>query len=192
MSAPVAATDGRRAVGARNAEAILEAAVRVLGADPSAGMGEIAAAAGVGRATLYRHYDSREHLIEALLAHVGEINRAHLDELAADDGGEPEAALLRFVEQRLALRDQYHVLAPFVTPAHGAKGTETMRAPVAAWMRRAVAAGLVADDVEPAWLVASLRAQIRAAGEELDAGRLARAAAAGLVVRAVLHGAGPR
>ena len=51
---------------ARNREAILDAAVRVLGADPDAGVDEIAAAAGVNRATLYRHFGAREEILDVL------------------------------------------------------------------------------------------------------------------------------
>lgn len=183
--------DGRRAVGTRNAEAILDAAVRVLGADPHAGMAEIAAAAGVGRATLYRHHESRERLIEALFAHVADVLRDALA-ILADDALEPEAALARYVEAQLALRDRYRVvLAPLVTPEHVGRGAEIMLGPVREWVARAAAAGLVDGDLAPTWLVASLRAQVKAAGEELDAGRLRRDDAAALIVRAVLRGAAP-
>ena len=67
--------DGRRAVGDRNRVAILEAAIGVLGAQPDAGIAEVAAAAGVGRATVYRHFAAREELIEALRLHASEEAR---------------------------------------------------------------------------------------------------------------------
>ncbi len=51
---------------ARNREAILDAAVGVLGSDPDAGVDEIAAAAGVSRATLYRHFGTREEILDVL------------------------------------------------------------------------------------------------------------------------------
>lgn len=47
-------------------EAILNAAMNLLPENPRAGMSEIALAAGVGRATLYRHYETRVDLIKAL------------------------------------------------------------------------------------------------------------------------------
>lgn len=50
----------------RSRVAIEEASIEVLLRNPDAGMSEIALAAGVGRATLYRHYESREILVQTL------------------------------------------------------------------------------------------------------------------------------
>ncbi len=44
-------------------DAIIEAAFDVFGRDPSAPLSDIAALAGVGRATLHRHFAGREDLI---------------------------------------------------------------------------------------------------------------------------------
>lgn len=44
----------------------MEAGTRTLLSNPSAGMSEIAEAAGIGRATLYRHFKTRESLIKKL------------------------------------------------------------------------------------------------------------------------------
>jgi AcrR family transcriptional regulator len=55
-----------RADFARNERRILDAAARVLSERPSAGMAGIASEAGVGRATLYRHFATRDELIDAL------------------------------------------------------------------------------------------------------------------------------
>ncbi|MGW0712140.1 TetR/AcrR family transcriptional regulator [Streptomyces sp. NPDC002643] len=68
---------------------ILDAAARVLGRRTDAGMTEIAEEAGVGRATLYRHFPSRESLLRGV-AEVGiseleeAFDAARLDELPAD------------------------------------------------------------------------------------------------------------
>ena len=55
-----------RADAERNRSAIIDAATVVLGANLQASMQDVAAAAGVSRATLYRHFSNREQLIEAL------------------------------------------------------------------------------------------------------------------------------
>lgn len=76
---------------ARNREAILDAAARVLGADPDAGVDEIATAAGVNRATLYRHFGSRDDIVAALREEAAEQGREFVAQ-AVDglmgDGGE--------------------------------------------------------------------------------------------------------
>ena len=50
----------------KSREVIDEASIKTLLRSPDASMSEIALAAGVGRATLYRHYESRDVLIQSL------------------------------------------------------------------------------------------------------------------------------
>ena len=54
----------------RTRQAILAAAVTVFARDPSAALGEVAAAAGVGRTTLHRYFPERSDLLSALVVHV--------------------------------------------------------------------------------------------------------------------------
>ncbi|MFG1966841.1 TetR/AcrR family transcriptional regulator [Nonomuraea sp. NPDC049028] len=73
----------------RTRSAILDAAARALGRRSDAAMAEIADEAGVGRATLYRHFPTRESLLcgvaEVGMAELVEaFAAANLDELPAD------------------------------------------------------------------------------------------------------------
>jgi TetR/AcrR family transcriptional repressor of mexCD-oprJ operon len=73
----------------RTRTAILDAAARLLSCRPDAAIAEIADEAGVGRATLYRHFPTRESLQQGV-AEVGiaeivdAFEAAGLDELPAD------------------------------------------------------------------------------------------------------------
>lgn len=58
----------RRVDARRNLEAILDAARRVLPERPDASMQDIAAEAGVHRATVHRHFPSRDDLVAAVRA----------------------------------------------------------------------------------------------------------------------------
>jgi TetR/AcrR family transcriptional repressor of mexCD-oprJ operon len=73
----------------RTRAVILEAAARVLGRRPDAAMADIADEAGVGRATLYRHFPTRDSLLqgakEAGIAELTEgIEAANLGDLSVE------------------------------------------------------------------------------------------------------------
>ena len=59
-----------RADALRNRAAILDVAAEVLAADPGASLAEVASRAGLGRATLYRHFASRDALLAAIREEV--------------------------------------------------------------------------------------------------------------------------
>jgi AcrR family transcriptional regulator len=76
----------------RTRRAILDAAGELLQADPEASHAEVARAAAVGRASVYRHFPERSDLVAALL---GEM-LGRLERIAADhDGVLPLIDLLR-------------------------------------------------------------------------------------------------
>src|SRR5215471_2822664 len=87
----------RRSDARRSIDAILNAAVTVLGERPDASMEDIAVAAGVTRQTVYAHFPSRDALIGALLSTVGNDTVATMD--AADlDTAAPADALRRWLD----------------------------------------------------------------------------------------------
>ncbi|MCX5199243.1 TetR/AcrR family transcriptional regulator [Streptomyces sp. NBC_00249] len=88
------AAPGQRADAQRNRERILEAAaeaVREQGTQAS--LRDVARRTGVGLGTLYRHFPTRDALLEALLRTGFDHLAARADELLADRGPTPERAL---------------------------------------------------------------------------------------------------
>ena len=101
-----------RADAVRNRQMVLEAARAVLAARGlDAPMDEIAAAAGVGVATVYRHFPSKTVLVDAVLAHSFE--QLTLDAEAALAAPDPGSACLAFIRHVGAVmaRDQVLVAA---------------------------------------------------------------------------------
>lgn len=86
----------------RTRRAILDAAMLVLADHPTAALGDIAAAAGVGRSTVHRYYPERTDLLRALARHVHDLSNAAI-ERADPTSGPVDAALRRVVESQLDL-----------------------------------------------------------------------------------------
>ena len=94
-------TDGIRADARRNRERILQAASAAFGAAGPVSLEAIARDAGVGIGTLYRHFPSREALVEA-------VYRAELAEVAASaqellQAHSPTAALRLWMDRYAAV-----------------------------------------------------------------------------------------
>ena len=84
----------------RNRERILRAARELFGNSASVPMYDVARRAGVGQATLYRHFPDRYALIDA----ISQLEFAGLAELAAQQADRPDGVivLLRDLAQRMA------------------------------------------------------------------------------------------
>jgi len=105
--------DDLRADARRNIRRVLEAAARVLADDPAAGMQAIADAAEVSRPTVYRHFTSREELIEAIREEAMAQAMETFDAAAAST--EPAAAALEHLILDLAdIAARYPLLARLI------------------------------------------------------------------------------
>lgn len=88
-------------------KAITETSIQTLLLSPTAGMSEIAAASGVGRATLYRHFASREVLIEKLILICVEELETASEPIKQLTG---RAAIEAYIEVKMPLADRFHFL----------------------------------------------------------------------------------
>jgi len=188
---PAARHYGRRADAERNRESVLDHACRLLAEDPAIGMSEIASAAGIGRATLYRHFPTREELTAAIGARAAdEMEQA----IAASrlDQGTTEEALHRLILALLETGDRYRFL--LVRDAKGPSEEELraheerLGAPVFALIERGQAAGEISPSLPPTWIVNLLGAVIVTAVQEIAARRLDPAQAPAIVTATLLHG----
>ena len=100
-------SEHRRGDARRNRQAILDAALEAFTDSPDASLNAIAKRAGVGNATLYRHFPSREALVLAAYQH--EVRRV-VD--TAD-------SLLREQPPSDALRSWVEALAQYAVTKHG-------------------------------------------------------------------------
>ncbi len=181
-------TRAPRADAARNREAIVDAALELLGTDPRATLADIAAAAGVGRITLYGHFASREELLDAVMSRALAESDARL--AGIDLEGDTLAALERLVRDSWRIVERFQVLLGVVEDALGG---ERIRAHHEApfnrihdLLARGRAEGVVRGDLPLPWLTACAQVILHAAAAELRAGRLDEAEASDVVTRTVL------
>ncbi|MET8654500.1 TetR/AcrR family transcriptional regulator [Nocardia aurea] len=168
----------RRADARRNYELVLSAAREVfdeLGV--TAPLDEIARRAGVGNATMYRHFPTRRDMVIAVYAEevtaLGELGRTLLEDPS------PADALFTWLRAFIA-----HVSAtgrlPLAIPDDEAgqrsalyrEWHETMRTAAADLLRRAQQAGAIKADLDVSDLLASANGIGRAAADDPQADRL--------------------
>ncbi|SDS60455.1 TetR/AcrR family transcriptional regulator [Jiangella sp. DSM 45060] len=182
----------RRADAERSISRIVAAARELLGRDPAATIDEIAAAAGVGRMTLYGHFPNRAELVEAALADALADGERTLS--AVDLAGDPGDALDRLLasswslvaESSSLLVAAQEVLPPGrVRQLHGAPAARLEEL-----IRRGQRDGAFRTDLPIGWLVSAVHYLLKGAAEEVRAGRLDAADVAAVVtasVRALLR-----
>jgi len=167
-------TQPRRADAKRNVAAILAAAAGCLAKNPDTSVAEIAAAAGVGRMTLYGHFKTRADLIDAVLARVAA--EAHETLGAVDVAGDPRDALARLVAASWLVVDQLrHVLeaAQRELPAERIRQAhDQVLGRVQSLIERGRASGVFRSDLPVPWLVSLVMNVMHAAAAEVSAGRL--------------------
>ena len=95
---------------------IVEVAARLLADNPGAGMADVAAGAGVGRATLYRHFPTREALVEAIREQAVEDAEQALAACRLDEGSATDA-LRRLCAAWLDVAERYALPSRSARPA---------------------------------------------------------------------------
>lgn len=99
----------RRADAKRSSDAVLAAAIDLLGRRPEAGLEDVATAAGVSRQTVYTHFASREGLLAAVNDRITTEMAAVLAPVEAAPGAPPDI-LSRWLDQIWQLIVRYPIL----------------------------------------------------------------------------------
>ncbi|ADB35208.1 transcriptional regulator, TetR family [Kribbella flavida DSM 17836] len=178
---------------------VLHAAVRRLNSDPTTSMADLAAAIGISRATLNRHFASRD----ALLREIGERSLDHWDRSQRESGmaeaaesGDPEAIrdclreLTRwFVENAeefayALANNRLEAMPELVERADVLADREVE------FYAAAQRAGVLRSDVPARWIEHTIYGLMIAAREGLRRGDVARRDLEGLVLSTFLTGTG--
>ncbi|GGM48035.1 TetR family transcriptional regulator [Longimycelium tulufanense] len=177
-------------------EEILRAAAHLLPRRPNASMAEVAAAAGISRATLHRIIPSRERLVEELCRMALREALAALDR-ARPEEGDPADAVRRVVEELLPIADLYAMLSSesqLWEVFEQDEGWVDWGERLVALFRRGQERGRFRVDMSAEWLADALGALLIGAGWAALDGRLAdretRRAVAELLLTGAVRGEG--
>lgn len=172
-------------------EQVLRSAAALLTRKSTATMDEVAKAAGIGRATLHRHFAGRDALVRALENLGIQEFEAALDAAALDEGPseqalrrliaavEPSAGLLSFLvtENQLFEGDEMN------------EGWNRLDARVSAFFRRGQERGEFRIDLTPAWLTEALYGLVSTGAWAVQARRVAGQDFQYMIVELLLGGA---
>lgn len=173
--------------------ALLDAAAVTLAKNPGASLNEIAAAARVGRATLYRYFATREALLHDLALEAIRQTREAITPIRAQ-GLSGKETLRQVVAALIPLGDRFHFLmselAVYGDPEVSAAYQSHFQTLVELVEAVKAEEGF-AREVPTAWGVAAIDALIWAAWSSVEEGYIARRDAAPLVFRTLFEGLAP-
>lgn len=170
---------GRVAEGERNRQRLVEVAAELFGAGEPVALEEIAARAGVGIGTLYRHFPGRESLVLAVYGHQVAQLGVTADRLLADRS--PREALRGWAAAFLDWARAKQGMGPTLQALmdEGRLGSAQMRADLIAVVDRFLAAGREHGDLradaeaaDVAALLAGVPATTRTPGQAEQAARM--------------------
>ena len=174
----------REALAERNAEAILDAAERLLARGEQTSVSALAGEAGLSRPTVYAHFPNRQRVLEAL------VERTVRQAMATLEAAEPERGPALAALQRLLATGWEEIGRHEAIGAAAAgqlsgeamrRSHENAREVIRRLLERGRREGAFRTDVPTGWLITSTLALIHAAAEEVRAADLDAQAALDLL-----------
>jgi AcrR family transcriptional regulator len=169
---------------------VLRAAAALLSRKATATMDEVARAAGIGRATLHRHFAGRDALVRALEDLGIRTFEAALDAARLDEGT-AEEALRRLVAESEGVAGLLSFLVSENQLFEGEvnEGWARLDARVSALFRRGQERGEFRFDLTPAWLTEAFYSLVGTCAWAVQDGRVAGKDFQYMVVELLLGGA---
>ncbi len=157
----------------RNREAVLDAAMTVVAAEPGASMATIAEHSGLGRTTVYRHFATRDELIRAIFERAVSEAKTATSEVIAQ-GLPTRETLLTLGPAIIAIPDRFSFLAGARNVGGDVilRGTLDPSQPMRHFIRGAQARGEIDSSVSTQVILSSINGLATGLATELHAGRL--------------------
>lgn len=172
----------------RDRETLLISLVNAMADKPRASMGQLATMIGLSRATLCRHFSSRDIMMQAMAeASVASAEqafaRARLNE------GSAKEAVTRLIEEFLPIAELYTYVHQQMKNDEAAEvRAQSLRTSLISQIQQWQGSGELRVDLSAAWLVESMICLLSNAGAMIRSGRLARHDAPQSVLNLLWHG----
>lgn len=186
-------TSGNNGRQQRTRAKLLNVAMSLLAKKPTASMTDIAMAADVGRATLFRHFSTRKQLIQELVSEAENSIESAVRPILNQDLDTIEA-LRRIIKVLVPLGAGYHFLSSETInsePVGLDAIYNTQLSLLKELTMRLKHDGIVAPDIPLAWVAAVLDNLIYTAWVTISDGDIAPNDAPALVLKSFLYGLAP-
>lgn len=172
-------------------QSLLDAATILLAENPGASFIEIAEAAGVGRASLYRHFPTREDLIRELSLEAIRATDKASSHIMSDAASATDALRLS-VEAMIPLGDRYYFLTrlPVMEDEEVNRHIKRQNSEMLMLIKAVQQEGSIDPKLPANWAVAVFNGLIYTAWQVMAEEGLSTEDAASLVFRTLLNGLG--
>ncbi|WP_444939182.1 TetR/AcrR family transcriptional regulator [Microbulbifer sp. JMSA002] len=176
----------------RSRTSLIEAGKELLVNNPKASLKEVAAIAGVGRATLYRHFETREELILVIARECFMLTSQALEPIHTDPQLSAREKIHQGVVALMPLADSYHFLLslwniaendPEVLAYYGQQMED-----LSALIRQAQGDGDIRKDLPVEWITSMIDAQIYSAWWLISQRKISTKQAAEFAVTSLFEG----